>query len=161
MLIPALVASEVRSAVQRARRLLWLWVGFAPLRRGDEEEEAREEGKCKPAAVAGTVSPSAPPKKPPPRFPVERLDKGWSEASSASPRGGGWGSDCAEEKREREKEAAAGACEFGIQLGGTSYSGEMDSGPRLTSVFTLFFSGLWHLGLTAANCEYQELGAGR
>lgn len=103
MLIPALVASEVRSAVQRARRLLWLWVGFAPLRRGDREEEASEEGKCKPAAVAGTVAPSAPPKKPPPRFPVERLDKGWSEASSASPRGGGWGSDCAEEKRERER----------------------------------------------------------
>lgn len=91
---------------------------------------------------------------------VKRLDKGWSEAASASPRGGGRGSDCAEEERERE-EAAAGACEFGMRLGGTSYSGEMDSGPRLTSVFTLFFSGLWHLGLTAANCEYQELGASR
>lgn len=91
---------------------------------------------------------------------VERLDEGWSEAASASPRGGGRGSDCAEEERERE-EAAAGACEFGMRLGGTSYSGEMDSGPRLTSVFTLFFSGLWHLGLTAANCEYQELGASR
>lgn len=67
-----------------------------------------------------------------------------------------------EGERERpEEEAAAGACEFGILLGGTAYSGEMDSVPRLTSVFTLLFSGLWHLGLTATNCEYQELGAGR
>lgn len=72
------------------------------------------------------------------------------------------GGQTVQRRREREKEeAAAGAYEFGIRLGGTSYSGEMDSGPRLTSVFTLFFSGLWHLGLTAANCEYQELGAGR
>lgn len=68
---------------------------------------------------------------------------------------------CREEREREREEASAGACEFGIRLGGTSYSGEMDSGPRLTSVFTLFFSGLWHLGLAAANCEYQELGAGR
>lgn len=65
------------------------------------------------------------------------------------------------ERQRKKEEAAAGACEFEIRLGGTSYSGEMDSGLRLTSVFTLFFSGLWHLGLTAANCEFQELGAGR
>ncbi|XP_017917095.1 PREDICTED: contactin-associated protein-like 5 [Capra hircus] len=32
----------------------------------------------------------------------------------------------------------------------------MDSGPRLTSVFTLFFSGLWHLGLTAANYNCDD-----
>ncbi|XP_022446294.1 contactin-associated protein-like 5 isoform X1 [Delphinapterus leucas] len=32
----------------------------------------------------------------------------------------------------------------------------MDSGLRLTSVFTLFFSGLWHLGLTAANYNCDD-----
>uniref|UniRef100_A0A8W4F9H5 Contactin associated protein family member 5 n=1 Tax=Sus scrofa TaxID=9823 RepID=A0A8W4F9H5_PIG len=32
----------------------------------------------------------------------------------------------------------------------------MDSGPRLTSVFTLLFSGLWHLGLTAANYNCDD-----
>lgn len=76
-------------------------------------------------------------------------------------RGGVGGGQAAQRrKRESEKEAATGACKFGIRLGGTAYPGEMDSVPRLTSVFTLLFSGLWHLGLTATNCEYQELGAG-
>lgn len=36
--------------------------------------------------------------------------------------------------------------------------GEMDSVPRLNSVLTLVLSVLWHLGLTASNCEYLELG---
>lgn len=37
----------------------------------------------------------------------------------------------------------------------------MDSVPRLDCVFTLVLSALWHLGLTASNCEYLELGGGK
>lgn len=77
--------------------------------------------------------------------------------------GGGWeGVSGAEEKETHieQEEASAGACEFWIRLGGTAYSREMDSVPRLISVFTLLFSGLWHLGLTATNCEYRELRVG-
>lgn len=67
VLIPALVASEVRSAVQRARRP-WLWVGFALLKkrgpggRGERGREVQASGSC-----GDSVAPSAPPKKPPPR----------------------------------------------------------------------------------------------
>lgn len=80
-------------------------------------------------------------------------------------RGGGWEGVSGAEERETERErgreeAAAGACQFGIRLGETAYSGEMDSVPLVISVFTLLFSGVWRLGLTATNCEYQELRVG-
>lgn len=39
--------------------------------------------------------------------------------------------------------------------------GEMDSLQRLNGLLTLVLSALWHLGLTASNCEYLELGGGK
>lgn len=65
-----------------------------------------------------------------------------------------------ESEKGKERKAKAGAYEIGIQLEEIAHKGEMDSVPRLISVLTLVLSGLWHIGLTATNCEYSELGGG-
>lgn len=64
--------------------------------RGEREREVQASGSCGNGSSIGTS------REAPATVSVERLDKGWSEAARASPRGGGWGSDCAE-KRERER----------------------------------------------------------
>lgn len=76
--------------------------GFAPLRRG-ERRKRRARRASTASGSCGDRSFSRSSEAEPATLSVERLDTGWSEAASASLRGGGRGSGGAEERgRERE-----------------------------------------------------------